>query len=383
MDQITKDDLKELMKKQNGLCVSLFMPAHRALPETRQDPIRFKNLLAQAERNLIDAGLSSSESGELLRPAQQLLNDAEFWRHQADGLAIFLAPGKFLNFRLPITFDEMVATGTRFHLKPLLQMFSNEGRFFILAISQNQVKLLRASRFQADQLKVENLPEGLADILGQYDFEKQLQFHTSAPAASNNRTSIIHGHGSGEGMQKERIIQYFRRVDTAVSDSLKEDNAPLVFAGVEQLFPLYKEVSTYPNLLDQYIPGNPDLLTADQLQQSAWEIVRPVFAEPQQMAVAKYHSLAGTGLTENRLEEIVQSAHHGRIQTLFVAAGQQYWGHFDSENNQLHRHNKANSNSEDLLDLAALKTIETGGDVFIVQQAKLPGGQMAAAIYRY
>jgi len=42
--RLTHEDLLQLMTKQARLCVSLYMPAHRSLPEVAQDPIRFKNL---------------------------------------------------------------------------------------------------------------------------------------------------------------------------------------------------------------------------------------------------------------------------------------------------------------------------------------------------
>ncbi len=383
MNKITKDDLKLLAEKQHGLCASLYMPTHRALPETRQDPIRFKNLLTETERRLIEEGMRSSEAAELLQPALKLLDDGDYWRHLADGLAVFITRDKFTHFRLPMSFDELVSVGGRFHLKPLLQMFTHENRFYILAISQNQARLLEGTRFSVEEVTVENLPEGLNDVLGQYDFEKQLQFHTSAPAAGGGRAAMFHGHGQGDKSEREKVTQYFRWIDSAICEQLKEEKAPVIFAGVDQLFPLYREANSYPQLLDQYIPGNPDLLGGNQLHESAWEIVQPVFNQSRTNATAKYYSLAGTGLTETRLEEIVRAAHHGRIESLFVASGRQCWGHFDPENDHVRLHNKDRASSEDLLDLAALQTIETGGEVFIVEQTKVPGGDLAAAVYRY
>lgn len=382
MKGMTKADLKPLMEKQTGFCVSLYLPTHRALPESNQDPIRFKNLLTDAERRLIDGGLDSTETNELLKRAQKLLGDNDFWRHQSDGLAVFISPDTFVQYRLPISFSELAVVGKRFHLKPLLRML-NEGHFYILALSKNEVRLLQASRFHAENIPIENLPEGLADVLGQYDFEKQLQFHTSAPATGGNRAALFHGHGAGDGAQKEKIAQYFRRIDAAICDTLKDEKSPMIFAGVEQLFPLYKETNSYPNLMEQYIPGNPETLDAVQLQETAWKIAQPFFAESQKDAEAKYRTLAGTGLTETRIEEVITAACHGRVESLFAAEGFQCWGHFDPESNQVRLHNKPQANSEDLLDLAALKTIEASGDVFIVDRAKVPGGQMAAAVFRY
>jgi hypothetical protein len=73
MDILGRDDLRTLMGKHKGLCVSIFTPTHRAGTETQQDPIRFKNLLREAEERLLASGLGTPEAHELLKPAQRLL----------------------------------------------------------------------------------------------------------------------------------------------------------------------------------------------------------------------------------------------------------------------------------------------------------------------
>jgi len=40
-----------------------------------------------------------------------------------------------------------VVVSDRFHLKPLLPLLTGDGRFYILALSQNQVRLLQGTRY--------------------------------------------------------------------------------------------------------------------------------------------------------------------------------------------------------------------------------------------
>ena len=63
----------------------------RAGVETLQNPVRCKNLLRQAEERLLAGGLRPLQAQELLEPVQQLFADFDFWQHQNDGLALFLA----------------------------------------------------------------------------------------------------------------------------------------------------------------------------------------------------------------------------------------------------------------------------------------------------
>ena len=57
MDSLTREDIKTLIETQGEWCVSLFMPTVRAGAEVQQNPIRFKNLLRQAEERLAELGV--------------------------------------------------------------------------------------------------------------------------------------------------------------------------------------------------------------------------------------------------------------------------------------------------------------------------------------
>src|SRR3990172_4588179 len=101
MNVLTRNNLKLLMETHKGLCVSIFMPMHRSGTETQQDPIRFKNLLREAEERLIARGLPAPEAKELLESAQKLLQGDLFRHHQSDGLAMFLSQEVFHTYLLP------------------------------------------------------------------------------------------------------------------------------------------------------------------------------------------------------------------------------------------------------------------------------------------
>jgi hypothetical protein len=384
MSLLSMNELRVLMEKPEGLCVSIFMPTHRAGEQTRQDPIRLKNLIREAQRQLTDTGLTSKETKELLKPVKELLRDDFFWQHQSDGLAVFSSAGLFRCYRLPLSFDELVVITHRFHIKPLLPLLTSDGRFYILALSQNKVRLVESTRYTASEVVLEDVPESLADTL-RYDSERGIQLHTAAPVGKGGRQAIFHGHGDGIDDAKANILKYFRQIDAGLGELLQGERAPLIVAGVDYLLPIYAKANTYPYLLDGGVVGNPEeLSTTEELRNLAWAIAEPYFIKARTEASARYQKLSGTQQVSKDLAKVVPESYRGRIEVLFVAVGVQSWGTFDLESGQITLHQQeVQPGDEDLLDFAAIHTLLNGGVVFAVAPEQMPGKANVAAVFRY
>ncbi len=385
MDLLNKEILWALMDGVAGSC-SIYLPTHRVGAEIQQDPIRLKNLLRVAEEKLVAGGMRGSDARVTLEPAYALLEDKIFWQHQGDGLALFVAPGAFHYYRLPVEFKELVVVTDRFHIKPLIPLFAGDGRFYILALSLNQVRLLQATRHNFGEIDMGELSMPLEEALGYDNIERRRQLHTGRGGGRGRQAGIFHGHGD-EGLDdaKDNILRHFRRIDRGLSELLPDETTPLVLAGVDYLLPIYREASDYGAVLDEGIEGNPDRSSPRQLHKAAWKIVRRVFAKSQEKAEARFHERAGTGLASNSLNEIVPAAQHGRVESLFVALGIQRWGTYDADTSSVEEHGDAEPGDRDLLDLAAAGTLMKGGEVFAVAADKVPshGERAAAAVFRY
>lgn len=384
MDSVTIDDLKALIERQDGPCVSLFMPTHRAGADTQQDPIRFRNLLRQAEERLLARGLRRPDVNALLEPARKLHADSAFWWHQSDGLAVFLAEDLVRSYRVPLNLDELATVADRFHVKPLLPLFTGDGRFYVLAISQNAVRLLQGTRHSVDEVEVPDMPASLADALG-IDEKEGVQVRSGGAYSKAEGGGIFHGHDVTP-QEKAHIRQFFHRVDERLRPALSGERAPLVLAAVDFLFPIYEDANGYGYLVtDEGIEGNPEELSNQALHQGAWAIVAPLFKQAQAEAAAEYAQLAGSGdvRASNQPGEVVAAAYHGRVKTLFVPVGVQQWGRFDPETGAVALHADAERDDEDLLDFAAIHTLVNNGAVYAVPPDQVPGGALIAAVFRY
>jgi hypothetical protein len=383
MDLISKNDLLTLAAERAEACVSIFMPTHRMGRETQQDPIRLKNLLDEASNRLQAQGMRTIDIKNLLEPGQLLVEDEMFWQHQAQGLALFLSSDSFLFYRLSLEFEALVVVGERFHLKPLMPLLSGNGRFYILALSQNEVRLLQGTRETVAQVELEDVPESLAEALKYDDPEKQQQYHTQTSSGGGRRAAIFHGQGVGVDDENTNIFRFFQQVNKGLQDILSNQTAPLILAGVEFLHPFYQQANSYNHLLPEGIIGNPDEWSAEELHRWAWEILEPYFQQAQEEALAQYANLAHTAEASSDSREIIPAAHYGRIKTLFVATGIQQWGTFDEETDTLNLHQNPEAGDGDLLDATALQTLLNGGTVYAVDPERVPGSKSLAAIFRY
>lgn len=384
MKQLSRAELEPLMQPRESLCVSLYAPMVKAGPETQQNPIRFKNLVRRASDALTERGLSPKEAERLLAPAAALIEDTPFWQHQSQGMAAFVADGVFRWYRLPLEVRELAVVEDRFHLKPLLPLLSGDGRFYVLALAQKYVRLLEATRHTVREVDLGDLPTSLNDALGYEVEETHIQFHTGTrTGAEKYRSPVYHGQGGGEDDFKLEIHKFFNLLDQGIGTLVADKQAPLVLAGVEFLFPLYRQASDYPHLVEGGVPGNPAELSNEELHERAWPLVEPHFTRGQEEAEGRFRELLGTGQASAQLDDVVTAAHDGRVDTLFVALGTRRWGSFDEMSRKVELSDHNGPGTEDLLDFAAIQTLLKGGTVYAVPSDRVPEGSEVAAVYRY
>ncbi|MBW4643587.1 MAG: hypothetical protein KME23_11470 [Goleter apudmare HA4340-LM2] len=383
------DELKTLVENPQIPCVSLYMPMQKAGPEIRQNPIRFKNLIREAEQRLEDIGIRHTEAVDFLQSAKEL-DTNDFWEHQDHGLVIFISPQLFRYYCLPMEFPELVVVSNQFHLKPLLQLIQNDGQFYVLGISQKDVKFFEGTRYSLNEVEVENMPKSVEEVILEDDIQKGVQHRIAISRGGTanpfQQPGEFHGQGSPDrDRRQENILQFCYAVDGALHEKLREQTAPLVLAGVEYLFPIYQEANTYAHLINEGITGNPEIIKPEELQEQAWQIVQPLFQQSEQAAIALYQQLAGedTGKAVCDLKEIIQAAYYQRIDTLFVPVGQQVWGKFNPDTMTVNLHSEPEPDDQDMLDFAAIHTLLNGGTVYTVNPEQIPNGALAAAILRY
>lgn len=389
MDLFSRKELAELAQTQGETCVSLFMPTYHVESELSQNPIRLKNLIKQTRQALKDSGQKENELDSMLKPLHSLLENPSFWLDQSDGFAAFLTEGSSRVFRLPLNFEELVVTNDRFHLKPLFPLMAANNRFYVLALSKNRVNLYQGTHYSISEVESTDIPKNILEVIFDEVEDRNLQLHT-ANIAGGRHDAAFHGRGVASDDDDHRphdnLVRFFREIDHGLGETLSDESAPLLLAGVEYYLPIYKEVSNYKNLIDNtLVQGNPDHLKLKELHARAWALVEPRFLQSQKMSIERYNQLTSNGqrLASADIHEIAPGAVYGRIDTLFVEINAHIWGSYDQDANKIEIHETQETGDQDLLNLAAVQTFLQGGTVHALRTETMPVESGVAAIFRY
>ncbi|TRO66386.1 hypothetical protein [Christiangramia sabulilitoris] len=372
MSMINEKDFKELANYKNEICVSIFIPTQRAGKEVLEGKNKkhLHSKWVQIRKELKEQNVQENVINNIAKPIENLLENRDFWRHQSDGLAIFASEDYFQNYTLPVNFDDYHYISEEFYVKPLVHAMTGDGKFNILAIQLEDVKLFEASKYSIAPVEIEDLtPSRLEERVG-FDYkEKALQFRTQGEGGEKTQ---FHGHGGSERDEKTEIKQFFRAVDQGLKEYLNREKLPLVVYCQDYMFPIYKDANTYNHLVDAVIPGNPNDSDLMGIHQKAIEVMEPFLNDTRDEKIEKYKELSSTENTTSAISDIIAAVHQGKVDTLFIENRAEVWGDYNEENMKVEFAENNENGSTSLLNLAAKKTIEMGGKVYLVEHEFMP-----------
>jgi hypothetical protein len=271
--------------------------------------------------------------------------------------------------------------GTGFYLVPLVRELSRTFPFYLLSLELENIRLFRGSQSGMEEIPIEDrIPERLEDRVG-YDYEqKSLQARSQSPGSGK---SGYHGHAEADWDRKNEILRYFQSVDTALQPLL-DPNWPLLITSQEYLAAIYREASSFGNILGETLIANLSEATLPELHEKALEVLGPFLEKGRREKWTAFSQYHGTGKATAQMDEILRAAAEGRIDTLFIAPGAELWGSFDDQNLEVHTVDKPSSQAESLVNRAVRLTLQQGGEVYEGDLGEMTGKDLpATALFRY
>lgn len=380
------DDLAELARSSGFPRISIYIPTHRVYPETEQDPIRLSNALKEAGKQLAEAGVRRID--ELLSSTRQRINESMFWRHQDHGLAVFIEDGKTRWLKLPAEVAEVTIIADRYHVRPLIDIFADRGRFHLLAVTRDRVRFFDGAERDLEEVEVENLPSSLDEVKERTNFDDYAGYHTRDRGKQVGGSAMPKYHALGESPEDYDDIElehFARDIAKAIDSHLAERIAPLVLAVRPRLLGRLKQALRYRRVAEADIQRDPASMTDDELHTEAWAIAEPLLRRDRDETRERLRArLEGAEVPGSQdLRELMHAADEGRLETLLLSRGATIWGRYDEERRKVDVAEEAAPDNEDLLNLLAVKTMMQGGNVISLPDDLADRTGPAAGLFRY
>lgn len=368
VDIPTRTEFTSLSGARSDACVSIYLKTTPVTQEVGTSRIEFGNLIREAQSQLQDANFDKRRLAGLLDSLNDLLDDDEFWRFQANSLAVFATPDTIRAYRLANDLTSMVQVSDRFHMKPLLRAVTFPHSAFILALSENAVRLVEMhADLPPEAVKVPDMPRDAASSVGK--------------STLNDRSFSGRIHGS-EG-QNVRFQQYIRQVDAALRQVLSGREIPLVLAATGRLASIFMQTCSYPHLLKDTIADSPDRFSEAELASKA----RPILDEAYASEIAEIHSLFDRRTSERRvttdIADAARAATFGGVHKLLIDIDSTIPGFVDDETGAVTFVEQDDAKAYDIVDEIAARALASGARVMGVRRDDIPGGKELAAILRY
>ncbi len=380
MALFTKKQFDDLANEKGNYCISIYIPTQRN-GENKESLIRLKNKVSEVEKQLSEIGLKPMEIEEYIRPfKEELIDNSSVWRLLSDALIIFRSKEKFEYYTLPLQVDEFSQVSDEFYLLPLLNIFNQDDKFFILVLSLQNNKFYEATQNEITEISVEDIfPETYFDSAGHDVVQKSLEYRSKMPG---KEFAPFHGKTEGKDYKETEMMKYLQDVDDSLNELLKGYGSPVVVASIENVFSHFREISDYKNLYPKCVHGNYDNGDIQVVHEKAKELLAPYFSKVKNEKKSSYSEAIGK--TTSSLEDVVVSADSGQIDTLFVARGNHVWGDYNRKAGKIDIHQNKRKLDKCLLDLAARNTFLKSGQVFIEDAGNLPEKEAPVnAILRY
>jgi hypothetical protein len=377
---ISFQELKELSASQ-GPCITVLFPLHHE--DTRQIRVTVKKALQDISEKLDRRNVDRKSQAALLEPIRALADTIEE-QPQAHGVLILRSPDVFRHYFIPQAPQECVEVAEHFYLLPLIPILRESRPFYILALSQKHIRLLRCTNMTSEEVPLPpTVPQNLDAFIHSDKPDHVLDNSAAGGPGTGTMGRVMFGTGTDKERSDQYLLHFYKAVDRGIGELLKDDPSPVVIAGVEYELPLYRNVSTFPRLVEDPIRGAPDGLKGGELHKRAFDPIQTYWRKDIEEALEMYEQLGGSDRVSVSLKEIVKAAYDGRVLHLFVAQGARHLGNFDEMSHRVRTHSEERPGDEDLINAATVQTISHAGNVFVIPRNKVPHGSQMAAVMRY
>jgi hypothetical protein len=367
-DVPTQDEIMRLAGVREPGCVSIYVQSVPGPEAWEMARTEVQARLRTAIDALEAAGTDAAAIHSLRTAIVGLLSNRVDWHRETRTLAIFANGTGLSIFHLADKLHNLTAVSDRFAITPLLRATTFAHSAFVLALSQNAVRLIDISpTHAAGEISVPDLPHDLKS--------------TVALDLTNDRDTLAHLRTSED--PKERMLEFSRAIDHALRPLLAHSDRPLILAATEPLVSIYPSASSYPGLVHAVIAGNPEEQSAGELATKATSILDDAHAAELAVQTTRFHESTSRDLSDDTLNGVSVAATMKEIDTLFVDIDRRMPGSIDESTGVITLNEPDDESGYDVIDEIVRRALLSDAKIFAVRGAEVPGSSPVAAILRF
>lgn len=354
-----KETLNRLKKVVSDCAVTLVLRTHRTHPENAQDSIKLKNKVSEARQRLekeYDAATAKNLGDKLAKLAAEIDHN-----YNLEGLVLFVDANHAEFVRLPVELNDRIIIDSTFATRPLFRALNLETRYYLLILSKDNARLLRASSSNLDE-----------EIGG--------DFPVVGNIAPKSRTE-----GLIDERQSNLQLEFFNRVDKFVNKVHQQEPLPIYIATDDKNYGSYLKVADRPNTIYGEVTLKNRDGNASNTIKEVWPAIQEETKARNLSRKEELKKAVSSGKVVSDYSEIWQALEMGKGATLFVQQG--LFQPAQVKDNHIKLIDKADINSkedvDDIIDEMIEKNSLFGGDVVFLPKEELADFQGLALVTRY
>ncbi len=358
MNELSRRQLKSLLKSDTPPCISLYVPLSMA--EVSEHGVlsgHYRNLIESAH-NLLNKSYSERVSARMLAPLQQFQLPEKFRDGPPRGtLALFKSPTLEGFIHLPEEIPGIAVVADSFHIKPLLDLLVPPRNFYVLDVQSRRATLYKGTgeqleaieNFQVNEASEAQAPEGGL-------FKRQLE-------SLLTRTGLRRLQTQAQHLSSEFLTRVEAQVTAHMIFTLA---SPLFVVGKRHCTNQYMRINRYPDLHSSPIwaaegrARNETFLKA--IHAAAVKQHEKILKREKDKNLAALRKARRKGMLEQDLHAVVRALTQGHVRTLYIKKNELLWGTVDWRSGRFRLNpSQTNAFDDDIIDDCIEKALASEG----------------------
>ncbi|URN84135.1 hypothetical protein [Acetobacterium wieringae] len=375
--QIVKEFPHPMMEKGKRPVISIYVDTHIKKPDRLENPIRFKNLVKEAQASLKEKEFKGFK--DLFSLFKEMEEDALFWEGATESMAILGDEDECIVYKLPVNVKSLAIVSDSFYIKPLLRSFQSNGHYHVLGLNRDNFVLFEADRYGITEIPVDASDATMEGVLG----TEKTAPHLSVASIGGDQ-SMYHGHGGAKDERKVDQEKFFRHVDTFVLEQYsKKQKIPLILVSPDEHQGEFRKLSKNNFLIDEGIKIDGDSLDKKSLYVKVQDVMQERFKKELKDRMAAFSEAHAKDLGSDDVIQIGRAIVEGKVASLYLEENTVHPGRFDPQLGTVMQGEIADPRVGDVYDDMAEVVLSRGGEVLILSKDEMPTERELAAVYRY